>query len=342
MFLTGFGETIVDILTVNPEFEDLASASSILDTSNYTFHAVTFGKDSDGFNFHAHTIVTTEYIDNNPNNDASSFNAGLLVVSSQVPDSPYLGSYNVSANQEYFSATYNSVPNYPSVTDTRLERGSTATKAAEVFSATIPDLGHYPNAWVDPDLKPAWNVLGSFAPPSSAGEFYYLYNAGAAQAYFELSGMFNHYGLADKDGYVTVNQTSGISNTGVKDNLSGGPCIFSSVGFHPSGGTVNLGAALQRSDAACLALFGGVNHIGVYCLDTRSMLSEGLTPPYEWNYLNNNRKYKLVGKVTTFNDLVYHEDYIPGSIQGIQILNLGGGGFLTNDGPIYIIRFKFT
>jgi len=47
-------EHIADIMTIPPYLSGLESASSILDTSNYTIMAVSFGKDGDGFRNHAH------------------------------------------------------------------------------------------------------------------------------------------------------------------------------------------------------------------------------------------------------------------------------------------------
>jgi hypothetical protein len=62
MYTEGFGEILTTILTTNPELSSVPSASAILDTSNYTFQAVTFGKDAEGFSHHAHTVHTTSAI----------------------------------------------------------------------------------------------------------------------------------------------------------------------------------------------------------------------------------------------------------------------------------------
>lgn len=351
MFLQGFGEVITDILTMNPNYEDLGAASSILDTSNYTIQAITYGKDSDGFNFHGHAISSIEYVDGDPNNDVSSYNLNRMIVQNYDGNYPNYGSYNVSITHGYFSSTYNSLPNYPNLIDTRLERGSTVTNDASSFSATVLDLGHYPNTWIDPDLSSIWNVLGGFAPPSSAGVSYYLSAHGRPSPYASqvFSGMYNQYELADKYGYVTVNQTPGLINSDVASNLSGGPVIFSGAGVvGPDLGSVGLAIVPQRGDAASLALFGGVNHIGVYCLDIKDMLSSGLTPPYEWNALNNIRKYKLIAKVTYFDNLLTHEDYSTSA--GINILNQGGEetlallpvNLLLNKGPTFVLNLNFT
>ena len=56
-------EHIADIMTIPPYLSGLQSASSILDTSNYTIMAVSFGKDGDGFRNHAHKSVFRDYED---------------------------------------------------------------------------------------------------------------------------------------------------------------------------------------------------------------------------------------------------------------------------------------
>jgi len=378
MFLQGLGETITDLLTVNPEYADLPSASSILDASNYTFQALTYGKDADGFNYHAHMVTSVEFIDSNPSNNASSYNAGRFVAESYTSGTPlYYASYNVSAVQRLgvtvssiyydsdgeqqplrkgevygqpFSSIYSSIPNYPHISDTRLERGSTAPREVSSFSATPPDLGHYINSWLNPDLSSIWNVLGGFAPPSGAEVDWYFSSIGRANAYWSgtISGMYNYYKLVDKNGYVTFNPTRNLLDGNVGANIHKGITIFSSVLAGPGTGQVGVAAVPQRGDATVFALFGGIQHIGLYCLDLKSMLSSGLMPPYGWNALNNNRKYKLVAKVTYFDNLILHNDYTDNS--GLQLLNTGGDvtilgspiSLLNNKGPTIALSLNFT
>lgn len=59
MLVDGAGELIVDILTANRSLSGIPSASAILDTSNYTFQAISYGKDADGFRQHAHSVLNT-------------------------------------------------------------------------------------------------------------------------------------------------------------------------------------------------------------------------------------------------------------------------------------------
>ena len=54
MLMDNAGSLIIDILTANPDLSGIPSASAILDTSNYTIQALSFGKGSEGYSNHAH------------------------------------------------------------------------------------------------------------------------------------------------------------------------------------------------------------------------------------------------------------------------------------------------
>ena len=56
LLVNGAGEAIVDMLTVSPSLSGLPSASSLLDTSNYTIQAISFGKDASAYHENAHAI----------------------------------------------------------------------------------------------------------------------------------------------------------------------------------------------------------------------------------------------------------------------------------------------
>ena len=312
MFVQGFGEILTDILTVNPAFSDLPSASSILDTSNYTFQALTFGKDAEGFVQHSHAISSIQYVDGVVASGASSFDSGILTVINYASDATNgASSYIPSGTYLLFSSTYNSVPNDPSPLDRRLERGSTlstnltTSTASGSFTSALPDLGHYANPAVDSQLSAVWNKVGGFAP--SGGNDYHFYDKDKNLIFTgTLSSDYNLSGLMDKDGFLTVNPQS-VTDV-VNTNFTAGAIVFSSVGFTPSVGKLKIRTRLNRGDAMSLVAFGSVKHIGIYCLDLKSILAEGLTPPYNWNCLNNNRKYKLVAKATILDNPIFHRD----------------------------------
>ena len=314
MYLQAFGEILTDALTVNPAIASIPSASAILDASNYTFRAVTLGKDAQGFNYHAHTISSI---------DGGIANSGKVLIQSYETGS---SSYAVSATHLSLSSTYvSSLPNYPAITDTRLERGS--TKHLDIEGS--PNLGHYPNIAVDPDLSIYWNVLGGYPPSGTVGE--YLYFSGGSFLFSGvLSSFYNTNGLIDKNGYIVV--SSKISDVGPPDSVyNEGLISVSNVSYSP--GVFALKNKIFNGDAACLAAFGGVNHVGIYCIDLKAMLSQGLIPPYSWDALNNNILYKLVAKVTVVDNIMAHKD-ISGVSPGLELLATLGS-------PTISCRFNF-
>tara|TARA_R110002051_G_scaffold95723_1_gene165696 strand:+ start:211 stop:1281 length:1071 start_codon:yes stop_codon:yes gene_type:complete len=356
MFTQGFGEVLTDLLTINPALADLPSASAILDTSNYTFNAITYGKDAQGFNFHGHTVSSTQYVDENSASGVSGLNgvytssSGLLIVKSYNPPSENPGSYYFSSTYLEFASTYNSVPEYPSPYNTRLEIESTSTTNASAFqyASALPDLGHYPNAAIDENLSSIWNVIGGFPPEGDSGAELYLFSGNSEFVVSgTLSGVYNEFGLVDSNGFVKINEASGIDNglsslTRTQGGaLSGGPCVFSGqTEIDVSSGESLLAVVPQLGDAAALAAFGGISHIGVWCLDLKGMLASGLMPPYSWDPLNNNRQYKLVSKVTLWDNLLSHEDPIPG-FSGL-LIGFGLLSGLANNGPLFVLKFTFT
>jgi hypothetical protein len=111
--------------------------------------------------------------------------------------------------------------------------------------------------------------------------------------------------------------TAGLFTSGALINL---PTNFSSLGRVP------VVWRLDAGDAGALLLYGGVYHLGLWCLDIKAMLAAGHTPPFSFNALNNIRKYRLFAKKTFNKDLLYIND------------SLGYGGFdvlFNNGNPPY-------
>ena len=340
MFVQGFGEVLTDALTVNPALADLPAASSILDTSNFTFQAVAFGKDAGGFVQHSHAISSIQYVNENSASGASAYDSGLLTIINYASDAPSgASSYIPSGTYLKFLSTYDSVPNYPSVTDTRLERGSTlnANLSGYQYASALPDLGHYANPALDSQLSAVWNKIGGFAPSGAATTYgYAFYNKDLSNIYVgNVSSFFNGNQLMDKDGYLTISPSSVSQNPATtNDDYTQGSVIVSSTTDlrTPSEGRMILKSSFFKGDAVSMAAFGGVKHVGVYCVDLKEMLNSSLIPPYGWDALNNIRKYKLVAKVTILDDAFYNRD---GNVQA------GIGKWLTDSNVTISLDFDF-
>lgn len=335
MFTQAFGEILTDILTVNPVLETIPSASAILDVSNYTFQATTFGKDAQGFGHHAHALSgdLAEISDG-----VYQANTGFLIVRSHETG---VSSYNASSEHINLSSTYvSSLPNSPWITDTRLERGSTAHPgilSSTVASSFTSDLGHYPNAAVDLEsVSSLWNVLGAFPPSGDSVSYLYFDSNNSFIFSGILSSHYNKYGLVDKNGYVTISPSAVSSASFATSVFEEGSILFSSTAI--PAGTMFLKVRPASGDCISLGAFGGVNHVGVYCLDLKALLAQGLTPPYAWDALNNTRIYKLVAKVTSVEDLLVNSDVA--TLSGLQ--SLGNiPPFYAAGGPLFSCRFNF-
>ena len=128
LVVDGAGEIIVNMLTTTPSLSGVASASSILDTSNYTIQAMSFGKDKEGYKYHAHTDTWSglDYIIgkygylkgtySDPN--IHPFSGAMVFVSSNNNPPGGVSSYFPSG------AHYNILPSFPSPLDKKLETRS--------------------------------------------------------------------------------------------------------------------------------------------------------------------------------------------------------------------------
>ena len=330
MLTQGFGEVIIDILTTNPLLSSIPSASAILDTSNYTINSITYGKDANGFKYHAHTISSIV---------GSTYNDNFVQMVRYNTVSP--SSYHSSATHIQFSSIYSSIPCYPSVYDIRLERLSTLTN----YSGTQYDAGHYINLAIDrdPTVSGAWNIVGGFPPSGNVGKYKILNSAGAFVTSGNLSGVYNTFGIIDVSGYVKVNELNIEDSIGTALTLGPKIAAYGTLASFSSTAAMQLLVVPQMGDAASLAAFGGVNHIGVWALDIKSMLRAGLNPPYGWNAINNSRKYKLIAKATFWRDLLNHNDVniLGTDYPGYKTFLVDGTNSVSTLGPGFVLIFNF-
>ena len=86
LLVNGAGQSIVDMLTVSPSLSGIPSASALLDTSNYTIQAISFGKDASAYTLNAHAIPERRnlWYNSTPSSDSLgdvSFGSNLIVSS---------------------------------------------------------------------------------------------------------------------------------------------------------------------------------------------------------------------------------------------------------------------
>ena len=59
LLVDGAGSLVVDMLTTSPSLSAINSAASLLDTSNFTVQAISFGKAASGYTQNAHRFLDT-------------------------------------------------------------------------------------------------------------------------------------------------------------------------------------------------------------------------------------------------------------------------------------------
>jgi hypothetical protein len=292
MFVDKAGEHIADIMTMNRSLSGIASASAILDTSNYTFQAISYGKDAAGFKYHAHTILS-------PSSD-------VIIKVISYGDVSYSG-YNPLTTASTIEA-YKLYPQSFNPLDTRLESKSTLPN----YVSNVPDLGQYLNPSLNPQLSAYTHLIGGF--PEASGTRYQIFNSsgGLISSGTLLQSVYNSSGLMDSSGFLTFAQGSlplqqlayylTESDPSVNFDYFGYGVIRSAEANFPN--EVDLKWYLPGGECGALNLFGGIYHIGLWCLDVKQMLKEGNTPPYSFNPLNNIRRYRLFAKKTFNRDLI--------------------------------------
>lgn len=296
MFVNTGGQHLADIMTINPGLSAIPSASSILDTSNFSFQALTFGKDPGGYVRHAHAVT---------NLSAQGY---ILVVNYEGST---VSSYHSSATASALYPNYKLMPTPPSPYDTRLEQNSTANPFGTY------DYGHNPNTAILSFTGPPTNTLLGCYPPASPVTYWFSNNPVNPSAGFYMSGtvssFFNLYNLIDSSGYLTINSVNAsagrVLSTG--SDWSGGPVRYEPVQFgtnHALDGLMQVKMFIASGDAACMALFGGLYSIGLYCLDVPAMVRSGINPPFSFSTLNNRRIYRLFAKKVFVKDLLYQKD----------------------------------
>jgi hypothetical protein len=156
LIVDGAGEIVVNMLTTTPSLSGIASASAILDTSNYTIQAMTFGKDEEGYKRHAHTD-TWSGLDFSFSKGASGgteagpgtykdllFSGAMVFVSANTNPAGGVSSYFPSGS------SYKIMPRAPVSTDKKLELNSNPIWAETYISAN----NYYasPVTWNNPGL----------------------------------------------------------------------------------------------------------------------------------------------------------------------------------------------
>ena len=319
------GKTLVDLLTISPSLSSIPTASALLDTSNYTIQAITFGAPSGAYTRNIHS---TEY---------------PQIVSAMTTTSAIILQLN-STSIGYYPPTDIAPPKYPNPIDQKLENYASPSGTWSGINLSLPfttsagltieDLGHHLNIGGIPSLATTVNsragvayIFGSYSVSQAVGTLSGFIISSVDQidttvsppvlSAFVRDGLisgpsgYNARQLIDYNGFITNISTSANNPTPNFTSLTGAGSglQLSALGDYASTGELVYGTRLAATDVNMLNINGGIYNMGLWTLDLQKSIQAGNSPPYSFSPLNNPRKYRLFCKKTFTKNLCESTDF---------------------------------
>lgn len=305
LIVNGAGETLASLMTVNPALSGVATASALLDCSNYNIQAISFGTGKDAFTANAHNTGSpagTIQIRQIQHWDDTGEEALLFVNFSGIDGSAYIPEAGL--------------PEDPNPESTRLEMRDTTTyqqlpadlvNVSSYFTGNGQLVNLLPSALVlnRPETsginvvngKIIGSTLGCFPPHGVTTSAIAIFPDGQELSALIGSSTFNSASSMDISGFVTMleggaNPVSGLIKTGT-------PPFANGVRYY-----VDLGPG----DLQCANLYGGIYHLGLWTIDLEQSCINGNSAPFSFDVLNNPRKYRLFARKGFSIDITKTED----------------------------------
>ena len=345
MLVDGAGDLLAEIMTVTPSLSGVEAASSILDASNYTIQAVSFGTGSEAFRHNAHR------------SDGSVRQADWVTYQNVVGQlGPVVFLYEASATHPFFGQHKLSytpsagLPIAPTPILTSLEENTSvsAVVGGVDVSSIFPGNGQLTNflpssifsSVVQGTAFSGTDGLSAFAAATTLGCFmessgvpYSHADAGFINAkstnddgsigatawdtrvpVYTKGSYFNSASSMDVSGFVNMVMSGSPGTTAGYAMSSGGSGLCVSGGHDPTNsGTVEYTVMISADDMATTNAYGGIYHFGLWSIDMKESLQNGNTPPFAFSVLNNPRKYKLFARKGLSTNLCYIQDKSTGS-----------------------------
>lgn len=275
--MDGASKTICDILTISPSLSGISSASAVLDVSNYTVQAISFGKDQLTFSANAHASGGVEAYGKSTSGQVW----GVVSSTSVSSFTPTVG-----------------LPRFPNPIENYLD--ITSPISAILTSGNIPNLIPYYQYISEVSGLAFSAVLGMGAFPFSSGMLVQL-RAGDSPGTFVastvLSSTFNAISSMDYRGFVnrtsTTNPVSGL--------------VGSSTTAFSSTGEIIYNITIGSGDLGFANLYGGIYTMGLWSIDVKETLKT-TSPPFTFNPVTNPRKYNLFAKKSFLENLAKISD----------------------------------
>lgn len=342
LVVDGAGQTIVDMLTMSPSLSGIASTSSLLDTSNYTIQAISFGKGKKAYLYNAHAYDSSSEL---------GINTKDLFLA--VSGSSLLGTNKgvaVVVASSLTTSSYSPVPTLPAATtpmDTKLAEGAYLSGNSvinldttqykdgqnmnilpyineEGFTAGFEGYGSYWGCWPEGSGTGGSNfyVISSTDVIESTLTTAHITNALVSGTY---KGVFNAASSMETRGWVgkVYDPINGQVGLPTETNPISG-LIVSSSSDSSTTGEVQYIITCGSGDLGMANLYGGIYSMGLWTIDISTTLAPqvgdvGYYPPFGWHPYNKPRRnYRLFSKHSFTKNLCYIQDYDDGDVTTID------------------------
>lgn len=340
MVVIGASEIIADAMTMSPSLCAIETASSLLDTSNYTVQAMSLGKGYDYYDKFQHSLEFSSIKLEN-----AGTGAVLLPIQEELNIQIQTGLETSSYTSSSVSAI--KIPEAPYYTDTRLQRSSTLTpyQDPDILAISDPDniaysdVGHNLNFiqfvgnLSQGDLGFVEAMIGCYCISSALYVTGIGTNGilgGPTYTTSVASGLLNYGNNVDRLGFIELQSTSVAHGATLKsENEPSSGLVhtsakkynkdWDSAGESNFSGTHGLGQlayhlTLSSGDFLVPLCFGGIQTMGLWGLDAKRMAQEGYaipSPPQGFDEITTNppkRLYKLIAKLVFLEDLLMHDE----------------------------------
>ena len=319
MLVDGAGKLLADIMTVSRSLSGIEdhATSSILDSSNYTIQAISFGTGSDAFRNNAH--ATDDALLTSFRQSVASMLGGIISI---VPVA------RLSNETSSFTPTVG-LPHYPDPILETLEINTSISSVVEGISVSsiFPGNGQLTNFLPSAIMSSmmdgiftevssamyAASLLGGFCEGSSApytGGTKHFRKFIPATTYSNsplTGGFFNEVSSMDVSGFVNMVMSSVPDATYSMSSAASG-LVLSAASTFASDGVIEYSVMIAADDVGHANIYGGIYHLGLWTIDMKQSLLNGNTPPFEFSVLNNPRKYRLFSRKGLSKNLCYIED----------------------------------
>ena len=325
----GAGEALADVMCAHTSLSGISDLSSILDTSNYTIQAISFGKDKAAYQKNAHEVTARK--------GYGAYNAAAA--NGVQPRTVVVSKFMSADPSSYFpSSVGNILPSFTNPRQTKMEEetltsgtitnaaGTTVITELSAASPGITDVGHNLNTIA---YASSLNLAESIVPSGLAGLFgCYPEGSGtggtsaivvSSEAGVRVGGagwgdviysgtynsLFNQVSSMDTSGFVDFVGSS-TTDTALSQGFSGltvsANVVPGSINHSSSTGEIAYKVVVGSGDLGLSNLYGGIFTVALWSMDLCQALKNN-NPPFSFDPITNQKKYRLFSRKTFLDNI---------------------------------------